>query len=192
MMRYTIGNEIRYKVASGGSPAEEPLTVGEVQTHLRVDGEDTYLAMLIKAARSQCEAFTCRAMVESTFEQFFDDFGPEEFALYWGPGVEVESIEYYDDLNVYQTLPTTFYEWNTTTDRIRVKLTKDESWPDVYDKMNAVKVTYKAGYADADAVPSDLKYAMLLIIGEMYERRENFVKQLPSAAEYLMQPYRLY
>ena len=191
-MRYTIGNEIRYKLASGGAAAEEPLTVSEVQTHLRVDGEDTYLGMLIKAARSQCEAYTCRAMVESTFEQFFDDFGPEEFALYWGPGVEVESIEYYDDLNAYQTLPTSFYEVDVTQDRIRVKLTKDETWPDVYDRMNAVKVTYKAGYADAASVPADLKFAMLLIIGEMYERRENFVKQLPSAAEYLMQPYRLY
>ena len=189
-MIYHIPDHIRYKVASGA--AEEPLTVAEAQTHLRIDGDATYLAMLIAAARTQCEAFTCRTMVATTYEQYFDDFGPEEFLLYWGPVSSVSSIQYYDEDDVLQTFGSGGYHVDNVMDRCRIYLDDDYSWPDVEDKPNAVKITYTAGYANAAAVPAQLKYAMLLMIGEMYERRENHVKNLPTAVEHLMMPYRLW
>ena len=187
---YVISPHIRYQTASGA--AEEPLTVAEAQTHLRVDGDDTYLTMLIAAARTQCEAFTCRTMVATTYEQFFDDFTTESFTLYWGPVSSVASIQYYDEDNALQTFASGNYHVDAVMDRARIVLDDDADWPEVYDKPNAVKITYTAGYANAAAVPAQLKYAMLLMIGEMYERRENHVKNLPTAVEHLMHPYKLH
>lgn len=189
-MIYSIPEHIRYKVATGA--AEEPLTVAEAQTHLRIDGDETYLDMLIAAARTQCEAFTCRTMVSTVYDQYFDDFGPEEFLLLWGPVSEVNSIQYYDEDDVLQTLAASAYHVDNVMDRARIVLDDDSDWPEVEDKPNGVKITYTAGYTNAAAVPAQLKYAMLLMIGEMYERRENHVKNLPTAVEHLMMPYRLW
>ena len=189
-MKYHIPDHIRYKVASGA--AEEPLTVAEAQTHLRIDGDATYLTMLIAAARTQCEAFTCRTMVSTVYEQYFDDFEYESFNLYWGPVISVSGIQYFDEYDNLQTLAASAYHVDNVMDRARIMLDEDADWPDTEDKPNAIKITYTAGYANAAAVPAQLKYAMLLMIGEMYERRENHVKNLPTAVEHLMFPYKLH
>jgi uncharacterized phiE125 gp8 family phage protein len=60
------------------------------------------------------------------------------------------------------------------------------------NRLNSVTVRYVVGYADAASVPAPLKQAMLLMIGDMYERRQDSIKQLPSASEYLMNPYRVF
>jgi uncharacterized phiE125 gp8 family phage protein len=45
-------------------------------------------------------------------------------------------------------------------------------WPETRDQANAVLIRYAAGYANAGAVPQEIKNWMLLRIGAMYESRE--------------------
>ena len=54
------------------------------------------------------------------------------------------------------------------------------------------------GYGDdgassdgAASVPEAIKQAVLLIIGKMYELREDSVSRLPKASEYILEPYRV-
>jgi hypothetical protein len=40
-------------------------------------------------------------------------------------------------------------------------------------------------------VPDAIKQAILLIVGRMYELREDSVSRLPKASEYILDPYRV-
>jgi uncharacterized phiE125 gp8 family phage protein len=57
--------------------------------------------------------------------------------------------------------------------------------------MAVINVTYQSGYANAAAVPAAIKKAMLMLIADSYQNRQDSVKQLPTAVEYLLNPYRV-
>ena len=68
----------------------------------------------------------------------------------------------------------------------------NNGWYDTKDTVNAVIVRYVCGYSSSSDVPAPIRQAMLLMIAEMYEKRQDSVKRLPTAAEYLMNPYRVW
>ena len=62
----------------------------------------------------------------------------------------------------------------------------------VSDKKFPIKITYVTGFADA-AVPSPILNAMLILIGEMYENREDseYKSEIRKASRLALNPYRL-
>lgn len=60
-------------------------------------------------------------------------------------------------------------------------------WPATYEAPNAASAIFTAGYDAASAIPAPIKQAMLLTIADMYDNRTDYVKRLPTAAEYLLQ-----
>jgi hypothetical protein len=61
--------------------------------------------------------------------------------------------------------------------------------------MNALQLNFTCGYTNAAAVPSPIKQAMYLIIGHLYENRQDVVTgtqvhQIPDSSKYLLEPYR--
>jgi len=57
-------------------------------------------------------------------------------------------------------------------------------------------VEYNAGIAAAEDIPAPVKAAALLIIGHLYENRQDVVvgrtaNELPKSSEYLLNPYKL-
>lgn len=76
------------------------------------------------------------------------------------------------------------------TDRHAAKVHVLKSW-EVTGTMHRIKVEFTAGYgASYVAVPEDIRVAMQLLATDLYENRADSVKQLPTAVEYLMRPYR--
>ena len=76
------------------------------------------------------------------------------------------------------------------------------SWPQVTKAPNTVKVRYRAGYqteedpdSDAPPLPRSLRAAILLVLGHLYENREDSVEKalasIPNGAEALMRPLRV-
>lgn len=53
------------------------------------------------------------------------------------------------------------------------------------------KLTYTAGYNEAD-LPADIGQALLLVVYEQYDNRSNPVSERVTAAERLLQPYKIY
>jgi hypothetical protein len=74
----------------------------------------------------------------------------------------------------------------------RIVLAYGQSWPSTTLRpANGVCVTFQAGYGDsASDVPKDIWIAILLILGHLYEHREevtpNQMSKLPSGAESLL------
>lgn len=186
-------------------PTVEPVTLAEAKAHLNITGtdDDTLISGLIKAAREHAEIYTNQAFVSQTWLHVMDDFPAWEMRLSHPPLISVTSIKYYDADNVQQTLAEgTDYTLDTYSKPGWV-VPGTSGWPTVYsDGINAVEVTYVAGYADsassptdlADNVPQSVKLAILLHVGHMYEHRESHsdfpVNTVPMAYEALLFPYR--
>jgi uncharacterized phiE125 gp8 family phage protein len=179
----TLSNQIRYEITAIASGL--PISVADAKDHLRITGddEDDYIELLIKAAWKHTEKILSRPMKQITVKQYFDDFPADEFSLLWGNVTSITSVKYYDVDEVEQTF--TDYYLDKVMDRARIRL---KSTPDVYDRPNAVTIEYIASWTPTD----DVIAAMKLIIGDMYEKRENTVKRLPTAADWLLSLNRLW
>ncbi len=174
------------------APASEPVTTAEAKLSLRVDHseEDDLIDEYIQAAREYVEGFTNRGLMTQTIKQYYAAF-PCALDLRFAPIQSVTSVKYYDGANVQQTLVlnTDYYQDIITEPG---QITPVDSWPTTYTRPDAVEVEFIAGYANAASVPAKIKQVMYLLIGEMYEVRENSVKRLPTAAEYLLNTVKVF
>lgn len=195
----------------GDSPAAHP--------------DDAWLTGVgIPAAREYCEGWLGRALAPHTLELGLDSFTQTDYGCMWRgrwpcarhssepcasssmteiwlpmpPIVSVESVKYYAD-NVLTTLPPSAYYVDDYAGRI--VLVDGTSWPTTTIRPNAVQVRYRAGYSlpgdspDTNPLPFALKAAMLLVLGALYESRENQtadkLEEIPLGAKSLMEPYRV-
>jgi uncharacterized phiE125 gp8 family phage protein len=177
-------------------PNAEPILVSEAKDHLRVtaNDEDSLINLLITAARSWAEDFTQRALITQTWDYKLNAFA-DEMEIPLPPLQSVTSIKYIDTNGVEQTLAVTEYTVDTAAERGLVRLAYGKSWPAVRAQANVVTIRFVAGYPAAADVPGTIKAACLLILGELYARRENAIvgapiTVVPVSAEYLLWPYR--
>lgn len=174
-------------------PATEPITVAEVKLYLRVDtdADDALISAMITAARETVELYTSRALVTQTITQKMDCFPVFGFQLSMHPVQSITSITYKDSNGDSQTISPNVYMLDDYSLPNAVVLKNGQSWPGVYSETNAVTVVYVAGEADT-ATPKAIEQAMLLTIADFYENRTNYVKRLPTAAEYLLDQFRVF
>lgn len=174
------------------------ITLGEAKAHLRVEhaDEDTLIASLVSAATAHLDGWSGvlgRALVTQTWRQDFPCFAAK-LRLALAPLSSLSSVTYYDTDNASQTLSSDIYQALSDGIGPYVTLKADQVWPNVYGRVDAVRVTYVTGYGAASAVPQPIKQAMLLMIGHWYDAREEATMQtlrrIPAGAEALLAPYR--
>jgi len=178
-------------------PATEPITTAEAKLHLRVDHsiDDALIDSMTAAAREWAEAATGRKCVTQTWLLKLDAF-PSEIRPPFPPLSSVTSIGYIDTAGVTQTLSASSYSVDTDSEPGRIVPAYGESWPSTRGMSNAVTVTYVCGYGAASAVPDSIKAAIKLLLGNIYEHREDVVpvqmSNLPDGARHLLSPYRVF
>lgn len=158
------------------APAVEPVTLAEAKLHLRVDSndEDVHIAGLITAAREQAESNTRRALITQTWRLTLDAF-PGIIELPRPRLQAVTSVQYVDTGGVMQTLDASAYQVAGTSEPARILPAYGRNWPATRHQLEAVSITYTAGYGNAGAdVPASIRQWMLLYIGALYENREAF------------------
>lgn len=180
------------------APAEEPVSLAEAKTHLRVehDDDDAYISALISAARESAEQYLHRALITQTLKMSLDAF-PAVIRLPRSPVQSITSIQYVDDAGETQTLDASDYRLDKESIVARIEPAYGETWPTTRPVSNAVTVTFVAGYGAASAVPAPVKQAMKLHIGTYYDIvRANVAlgavpAAMPQAADYLLGPFRV-
>lgn len=186
------------KVSTG--PASEPITLTQAKLHLKVDysTDDDYITALIQAAREVAEDYLGQKLISQTIEETFDCFPGETqvtpyaaLRLTWSPLISITSVEYQATAGTYTTLSSSAYTLADYQIPSVVIPAYDTTWPDAIDYPEAVKVTYLAGYADADSVPEGIKAAMYLMLGHWYDNRQDTVRKMPTQAEWLLHRYRI-
>ena len=209
-------------------PPFEPVTLAQVYAHLRLSpdhegspGEETHpddamLARHITTARQHVEQMARRSLVQQTLRLSIPGFpstargtfppsrtqAPELIRLYRPPVLRVASVTYVDTDNTLQTLASANY-YVTDEQVPELRFTSAFSAPAVYDRPDAVRVNYVAGYMPngsppatqddfAANVPSALRDAILIGVQLLYD---NMTPADAAATERmrecLVQPYRV-
>jgi uncharacterized phiE125 gp8 family phage protein len=157
-------------------PAVTPVSVEEARQHCRIDSydEDVLLQMYVQAATAHLDGYTGilgRALITQTWQADFDAFCTR-LDVPLGPNAVVTSVTYYDGYNAEQEADDTLYGVYTDARGAYVALKTGQSWPSVYDRADAVRVTWTAGYgAAAASVPAAIRAAILLMVEDMYANR---------------------
>jgi len=192
------------------APTAEPLSTDELREHSRIDGEGGSqlgkLGRSIGAARERCEGFTRRQLLTATWKLLMDSWWEEgitrDGALFIPrpPLSSVTHVKYRDEDGTLQTWATSQYVVDAPTGpragRGRIVPAYDVDWPTLRCQPNAVEVQFVAGYGAAgSSVPAALLEGILLVAGELYERREDaivgaVVSPTKVTSESLWWPYR--
>jgi uncharacterized phiE125 gp8 family phage protein len=190
-------------------PTSEPLALTAARLHLRLDTsgsppshpEDALVTVLIEAARQVVEReLNGRVLMPQTWKLSLDGFPDQGIQIPMAPVNAISSITYVDTNGVTQTWGADQYR--VDLDSIPARITPEYGipWPVTRGVMKTVVVTFTAGYdpagSPASPVPELILAALKLILGDLYENREETavgvqVMQIPRAAADLLARYRL-
>lgn len=173
------------------------IDVEEARRHLRVDhhDDDLLIASLVAAATAHLDGWAGilgRALGTQTWRVDLPDFC-DRMRLPLVPVASVTSVKYSDTANVEQTVSSSIYRLTADAIGSFVERVSGQSWPAVYDRPDAVRITFVAGEA---TVPAPIKAAILLMVGDLYANRETVaaanVAAVPMSAtvDALLAPYR--
>lgn len=105
------------------------------------------------------------------------------------PIQSVDTVKYIDTDGVEQTLAGGKYD--VDTEGARIIPSHNNDWPKTRDTVNAVTVTYDAGYGDADDVPEAIKQGVLIQVERIFDRHDqDYDETLSRVAESVLWPYR--
>jgi uncharacterized phiE125 gp8 family phage protein len=178
--------------------ASEPITLTEAKNFLRVDNsdEDALISALISAARSMCEEYTRRILVTTTIDEYFDQFPKNHWdthsnLLYLsrGPVTSIDSVKFVDEIGSEQTIDSSLYVTDLISEPARIQ--SIGGWTTGAGVINQLIVRYVVG-TDVSAIPKPLIQGMMLVIADLYDQRSDRAKRLPTASEYLWNPYRIF
>ena len=178
------------------APAVEPITLAEAKLHLRVDhdDEDDLITALIVAARRQAETFTRRALVEQTWRLTLDAFPAAPIRLPMGRVSTISHVKYVDGAGAWQTWAADNYLADLDSVPARIVPAYGQSWPSARRQLASVEIRFVAGFGNAAAVPADIKAAIKLALGDLYEERSAKSGGSPNLSPVpasLLWPYRI-
>ena len=157
--------------------------------------EDSDIESFITVARDIVEEHTGRRLINQTWNYYLDEWPcKDHIKIPYAPLVSVASVKYTDCDGVEYTMSTDSYIVDTKSEPGRIVLQYDGSWPSVTPyPVNPINIEYVAGYGTSTNVPKTIKQAIKLIVGDLYENRENSrdtkfgeLKEIPLAARRLL------
>jgi uncharacterized phiE125 gp8 family phage protein len=182
------------------------ITVNEAKDRLRRSYdqsiEDGQIEDAIAAATAFAEEDLRLSFLTQTRRIWFDGFPCDSVLLLdRGPVQTVSSVKTYDTADASTTLSSSVYQLDAVSVPARVTLRSGQSWTSSTSlrDVNAVAVEYVAGYGSAaTSVPGALKQAILLLVGSLWEHREQVIVaqfagqflELPFGYKELTAPYR--
>ena len=189
-----------YGLTQTVAPSSRAVSLTDAKRHLRVDGNDDDLAIgtLIDAATGRLEEETYRQLVSATWRMRLDEWpcDPDDgILLPRAPLQSVTSISYVDLNGVTQTVPTSVYVVAPDREPGEIRLKYGQVWPFARNEPNAITIDFIAGYGAASAVPGLLKSAILLMVGDWFENREDSISgtisKIPTGAQRIIDLYQL-
>lgn len=180
-----------WKLEQKTPPTVKPFDSGYAKEHSRIQNvpasEDLHIEGAIDAAIAACESYTGRQLLPATWTLLMDSWWEKgiyrDGALFLPlpPLRSVASIKYRDTSGALQTWPSSAYTVETPVDVTIISHTQARArawpnvgvpWPSIRCQPRAVEIEFIAGWADASKVPAGLISGMVLIVAELYERRE--------------------
>jgi uncharacterized phiE125 gp8 family phage protein len=185
-------------------PNPEPVDTTDAKNYLRIDtsADDDLIDSLIHAARMWVENYTGRALITQTFDQLFRGLPASgaPLVLAKAPVASVTNITYLDENGVSRTLASSNYALRTTAGpmagRALIEVSSTFTAPSLYSEAEyPVIVRTVCGYGNPSTVPQGMKAAIMLLLGDMYEQRQETIlggsSKSQTTVERLLAPFRL-
>jgi len=186
----------------------ESLRLEDIKTHLRIPMgytiDDNYLERLRDVAQTWVEEYTNRKLRRERYKLYLDRWSTNDYiSIPFTPLSSAPStaIVYKKSDGNSTTFSSSAWEFDIHSEPGRIYLGYNEDWPnDELWNVNPISVEFLCGYADAKSttggIPAEIQHAMLLIIGDLYENRENtllgVVPHTLKCAERLLSSKRIY
>ena len=182
------------------------LSLDEAKNHLRIPTgiteEDDYLQALIDTATDVADKYCNISIMQQTYVQYADKW-EDTIQLFHSPiegsgAVDMVQVEYIatGDGTTYSTWAITNYKFDKYSCPTRLVHENGKDYPSIEDIINAIKIEYKVGYGTASDVPKGIKQALLIMVGQWYENRQEAivgrsVGTIPMTATYILDKYRI-
>jgi uncharacterized phiE125 gp8 family phage protein len=181
-------------------PSVEPLSLAEAKVHLGLPAEelpdDTYIEVLMAAARRHCETVTGRALMAQTWDLYLDAFPADngQIELAKPPLQSVAWLKYKSAGGPIAMMDPSEYIVDSNSEPGRIALAYGKSWPATYGEIQAVQIRFVCGYEDASAVPEIAKQAIRLKLASLYVNRGDLAldETVDRAIEALLDGDRIY
>jgi len=182
----------------------EALRLGDIKRHLRLSTgyatEDKVFNILKKAARLKAEVFTNRKFINQTWYSYLDQWPSVDYIALPYPPLSTGTspiLTYKDSEESTTTVSSTKYRADSASVPGRLVLGYGDDWPsETLWTVNPIRAEYVCGYgALSTNMPEDITNAMLLMVGHMYENREDSIAGqgltlIPEGSKALLYPYR--
>lgn len=196
----------------------EQLSVADVAGHLRLDAvgsppaytEEAWLEAVIPAAREVCETLSGLTLAPKALA-----IGLSAFPCHWGwgwsrhgislltaPVLGLGTVSYDDGSGTPVVLDASEYVLDDFIRPAMLYPAYNTSWPSgAIQNPNSVQIAFNAGYTTPDDSPNDqpipksIRHAMLLVIGHLYENREQTsaikMEEIPVGISTMLAGYRV-
>lgn len=191
-------------------PAVEPVSLGDLKAHLRVDvdKDDLLINRIGIAAREHVEEISGQQLIQATYDRCLTGFPSRgcEYNFYQDdyrnqktyvervairlpkpPLVSITSISYVDENGTPQVLSSSNYQVDAKSRPGFVVPAYGLTWPGARRQPQAVTVRFVAGHsATAAGVPEIMIAWICLVAGALYEYREPVITgTIQATIEYL-------
>ena len=180
-------------------PAAEPLALAEARAWLRLDtdAEDGLVTTLIAAARLHVESLTGRALLTQSWRLVLDQWPADRIVtLPVAPLISLSEIRAFDEDDDEHLVPLAQFMPETGVHPARLRLPATVAGMPALRQRLGLEIDYVAGFgADAEAVPADIKAAMLQLVAYWFENRDAVLVAgsgavVPAGFDRTLSPYR--
>lgn len=178
-------------------PLDSVLTVLECKEHLEIEStyteDDNKIKRYLKGAIKTAENYINGHIYAKTLTLVYDALTTSDVIFEMFPVRAITSVSYYkkdeDTLTVMETSNYRLVNQNLRVQKIVFKALPEDIDE---DRSDALQIILTTGFEDAESIPEDIKNAILLKVGEAFERREDRLASYGKASEALLRPYRKY
>lgn len=162
------------------APSGEPILLDEIKDHLRIsiDDDDKGISRMITVARRWCEKMMNRAFMTQTWDLYLDDYPDVPYKLPRPPLQSVTHIKWYDTDDTATTVSTSIYRVDSYSFVGRINLKDGQAWDGSTKRtLDSIVIRFIAGYGGRSSVPEEIKQAIKLMVGHLYEHREETITE---------------
>lgn len=156
------------------APGTTPVSIAEIKQHCRgadFTDDDAILQRHLDDVVNGLDGYSGimgRCLITQVWELYYDAFPCGDLKIPLGDLISVDAVDYIDPTSgLYVTWNSSNYEVDTKS--LDGWVVPVDGWPTPMDTINAVRVTFTAGYGAAAAVPGRIKSAIILEVKDLYE-----------------------
>lgn len=163
------------RVVTTTAATSDPISLDRVKRSLGLDNVidfDTTLQELVKSATNAVSNDLGRALVNTTYTLYLQNWPGREIQLPYPPLVAVDSVKYYGDATeTLDTFASSSYTVSTAGDPGIVWVNEDKDWPSLMNRPNPIEIQFQAGYgSNADDVPAAIQAAVTMTAAYFFEQ----------------------